>query len=59
MRSRINDVTVRTSRLVGVVEGVQVAAADFREGCRVDQLARLKERVRELGAEAKRLDKEW
>jgi len=59
MRSRINDVTIRTSRLVRIVEGVQVAAADFREGCRVDQLARLKERIRELRTEAKRLDKEW
>jgi hypothetical protein len=59
MRSGINDVTIRTSRLVRIVEGVQVAAADFRDGCRVDHLARLKERVRELRTEAKRLDKEW
>ena len=59
MRQHVDDVARRTSRLVRIVESVQVAAADFRQGCRVDQLARLKERVRELRDEAKRLDKEW
>jgi len=59
MRQGIDDVTQRASRLVRIVESVQVAAADFRQGCRVDQLADLKERVRELRDEAKRLDKEW
>lgn len=59
MRSRIDNVTIRASRLVRIVEGVQVAAADFREGCRTDHLARLKAGVRELSDEAKRLDKQW
>ena len=59
MRRGLDDVTIHTSRLVRIVEGVQVAAADFRQGCRVDQLARLKARVREPRDEAKRLDKEW
>lgn len=59
MRRGLDDVTIQTSRLVRIVEGVQVAAADFRHGCRVDQLARLKARVRELRDEAKRLDREW
>lgn len=59
MRQGLDDVTRHTSRLVRIVEGVQVAAADFREGCRMDQLARLKARVRELRDEAKRLDKQW
>ena len=59
MRSRIDDVTVRSSRLVRIVESIQVATADFREGCRTEHLARLKARVRELRDEAKRLDRQW
>lgn len=59
MRQGLDDVTRRTSRLVRIVESVQVAAADFRQGCRVDQLARLKARVRELRDEAKRLNRQW
>ncbi len=59
MREGLDDVTRRASGLVRFVESVQLAAADFRQGCRVDQLARLKERVRELRDEAKRLDRQW
>lgn len=59
MRQGIDDVANRASRLVRIVEGVQVAAADFREGCRTDHLARLKAGVRELRDEARRLDKQW
>ena len=59
MLQRLDDVSRRTSQLVQTVERVQVAAADFRQGCRADQLARLKERVRELRDEARQLDRQW
>jgi hypothetical protein len=59
MRRGLDDVTIHTSRLVRIVEGVGVAAAELRQGCRVGQLARLKALVHELREEGERLDKEW
>ena len=59
MHHGIDNVAGHGLQLVRIVEQVQVAAADFRQGCRVDQLAGLKERVRELRDEAKRLDRQW
>lgn len=59
MSQQLDTVTTRMSRLIRAVERVQAATAEFREGCRVDQLARLKDGVRELRDEAKHLDKQW
>ena len=59
MRRGLDELTIHTSQLVRIVEGVQVAAAEFQQGCRVDQLARVKARVRELRDEAKRVDRDW